>query len=370
MDEREIRKNALAFAERNLSIYTGFIHYKNIREKTRDVIPLVENILYGMTLVASLSKEKAEKGLKQLERLFAFFTTDGFVGYIHDFPRVYSDRPNVEIVLALSFFLKNYGKLIPSSSRSVIKSVLEKLISIVEKRELKPYDRLVFDTAVSRKSEKMPPVTTFEEYERTLLCSLLKEEKIELSWHEPLGVYAGPLEGVYYDGHSPCYSLVQQVVLGKEESSSSLYGALLKNGTCDAQITFESFPRYDILINHQKEEVSIHFAHHSLVAKGAMDVKLEENHIDFFLEEFEEVEFYFSNHSKSKVTVDGEKATAFYQQDKIVVEAEGASFTLSFHGTKNRFMGHIMLGNRPNQLVDCNKNFTLFDHKILLKKTF
>ncbi|MCH9621428.1 MAG: hypothetical protein S4CHLAM20_08480 [Chlamydiia bacterium] len=364
----KVLQNALEFCENHKSKYTGCIHFKNDREDTRDVIPIFENILYGMSLVSTLSKEKAEKGLAFIERLFHFSTENGFCGYVHDFPQVYQDKPNVWILLSLSYFLKHFSKVIPSSSRVKIESKRDELISIIQKRELKFIDQYVFETAMFKKPLDFEP-TSLSDYETLILCKLLREEDVTLPWHRELDVYTGSLPETYYEKHLPKSSLFSQLAIEQGVHISALYTALLPKNTYQDLISYPSFERDDLFVNHQEDLLSIHFDKHSIVAQGSFDLKVDGDHIDIFLDEFEEISFYFSDYLNSKVLIEDQKATAFYPQDKLTLQTEKKTLTLSFNCKKHSFMGHIMKGNRENQLIDCNQNFALFDHKIHLRTT-
>lgn len=366
--ETKIILDNLSFATKHKSIYTGCIHFKNKKEPTRDVIPLVENILYGIALVTTLSKEKAEKGFAFLERMFAFCTDNGFPGYIHDFPHVYNDRTNVDICLALSFFLKGYSKVIPVIHRTNIEAVKEKLITILKQRPLKPLDKYVFDTALFSNQRQDVEIDSVEVYEKVVLCKLLMKEKVTLPWHRYLNVYTGPLVDTFYEGHLPQETLFSLLTKGSSDDKISLFGALLPKDGWQGLIEFEPQEREDLFINHQKDMLSIHFDNHSIVAKGEMDINIQGNHIDIILDDFEEFSIYFSDRTNSQITVEGAKATAFYPENTVTLSTDNIELTMSFISKCNYF-GHIMKGNRYNQILDCNKNFSLFDHKILLKKT-
>lgn len=371
MRDSKILESALAFADEHKSIYTGCIHYKNEKEETRDVIPLVENVLYAVVLVTTFSKEKAEKGLAFLERLFHFCTEHGFVNYIHDFPHVYNDHANVDICLILSYFLKNYGKVIPSSYREKIEEIREKLVSILDAREkerpLKKMDSFVFKAALFKNSECT--VESLPEYERWLLCKLLMGEKVTLAYHKSLNVFTGPLLESYYKGYYPTESLISQIAKGGTIHVSALFAALLpKSGGADL-ITYEKEEREDLFVNHRDDELAIYFGKHSLVAKGPLDVFVTGDHIEILVDQFEEIAFFFTDYLGSKVLVGSEKATAFYPEDTLMLVTQEKSIRVKFTSKSGRFMGHIMKGNRHNQILDLSKNFALYDHKILLKAT-
>ncbi|MCH9617167.1 MAG: hypothetical protein SP4CHLAM5_03310 [Chlamydiia bacterium] len=371
MSDNKILESALAFAETHKSIYTGFIHYKNEREVTRDVIPLVENVLYGIALVTTFSKERAEKGLAFLERLFHFCTEDGFVSYVHDFPQVYNDRANVDICLCLSYFLKNYAKVIPSSSRLKIESMREKLVSILQKRDRKrplaKMDAFLFKTALFESSDLL--VDSLPEYERLVLCKLLMGERVTLAWHPSLNVYTGPLVESYYKGHLPAESLISQIAKGGSVHRSALFAALLPKSGWRDLVTYEREERDDLFVNHRGDDLAVYFGKHSFVAKGAIDLVVSGDHIDITIGEFEEMEFFFTDYKESEVLVDGQKATAFYPEDTLTLITAEKSITVRFIAKNHPFMGHIMKGNRGNQILDQAKNFALYDHKILLKET-
>jgi hypothetical protein len=368
MIDSKIFLDPLVFANKHLSIYTGCIHYKNNKESTRDVIALTENILYGMALVSSLSKEKAEKGLAFLDRMFHFLTPNGFPIYLHDFPYVYNDRANVDILLALSYFLENYGKVIPTLSRNKIKEVKEKLVAILKDRPLKGMDKILFSTATFQDFKEDFEISCLEEYEKQTLCKLLKGEKVVLPWHKTLKVYTGPLDGVYYNEFLPAETLFSFLTEGKGDTKIALFTSVFPKNSWGDLIEFETYPRQDLFINHQKNALSIHFQEHSIFIKAEVDIKVEQNHIDIILDEFEEFEIYFSDYKMSKILIDKEKATGFYPENTIFFITEDMQVSVRFIAKCN-FFGIIMKGNRPNQLLDCNKNFALFDHKILLRRT-
>lgn len=370
MIEVGILNYALEFAEERKSKYTGCIHFKNDREETRDVIPLVENVLYAIAMVASLSKEKAEKGLSFLERLFHFSTEDGFVGCMHDFPQVYRDRPNAWIALSLSFFLKNYSKVIPKAARELIEAQKEKLFDILTKRELKEIDQYIFDTARFKSEREDFDPSNLEELEILTLCKLLMEEEVTLPWHRELGCYAGPLEGVYYTKHQPQPSLISQLATGGQKHVSALYAALLPKKGLDKLIYYPTCERDDLFVGLDGKRLSIHFDDHSMVATGDLDVQVEDDHIQIIInDEFEEVAFYLSNPEKCQILVEEERATAFYPNQTLTLATENKQLTLSFLTKNQHFMGHLMRGNRETQLLDCEQSFTQFDHKILIRQT-
>jgi hypothetical protein len=368
MIDSKISLDAMDFANKHLSIYTGCIHYKSKREITRDLIPLTENILYAIALVTTLSKEKAEKGLAFLDRMFQFLTKNGFPSYLHDFPHVYNDRANVDICLALSFFLENYSKVIPLSSRKKIVEVKENLIAILKDRPLKGMDAYVFSIALFEKDSKQIAIGSLEEYERLVLCKLLSNQKVIFPWHKALKVYTGPLDGVYYEGSFPCDNLFSFLIEGKGEDKIALFTSFLPKNSWQQLIECETYEREDLFVNHQKDYLSVHFEEHSFFAKGEVDVKVKGDHMDIILDDFEEFEFFFSDFKGSKILVEGQKATGFYPENTLSFITNTKQLTVCFIA-KGNFFGHIMKGNRSNQLIDGNKNFALFDHKILLRKT-
>lgn len=361
-------QNALAFSEEHLSKYTGCIHYKSQREMTRDVIPMVENILYGAALVTTFSKEKAEKGLAFLERIFHFCTNEGFGSYLHDFPNVYNHHANVNICLALAFFLRNYGRFIPASSKSKIEKVLDQLKTVLESSSLNEIDTFIFESACFKTPLRCIEAKTQPEYEKLILCKLFLGQEVCLNWHRGLNVYTGPLAETYYIGHDPTESLISLLATGKGAAESSLFAALLPKTGISELITFKTFDREDLVVNHRDNLLSIHFGQHSFIAKGEIDVKVTNDHIDIMVDEFEEMEFFFTDTKGSKILVDGEKATAFYPEDIITLITPDKQITVKFISNKIRFIGHIMKGNRHNQILDCEKNFALFDHMILLSQ--
>ncbi len=366
MTDLSLVLNALAFSEEHLSKYTGCIHYKSQKEMTRDVIPMVENILYGAALVTTFSKEKAEKGLAFLERLFHFCTDHGFGSYLHDFPNVYNNHANITICLALAFFLKNYGRFIPASSKSKIEKVLDLLKNILSKSSLNEIDTFVFESACFKTPSTPIQAKTLPEYEKIILCKLFLGEEVCLDWHRALNVYTGPLAETFYNGHDPTDSLISLLATGKGAAESSLFAALLPKTGVQELITYKACEREDLVINHRDNLLSIHFGEHSFIAKGEIDLNITNDHIDIVLDEFEEIEFFFTDDNGSKILVDGQKATAFYPEDILTLMTPNKQITVKFISKKIRFIGQIMKGNRYNQILDCEKNFSLFDHMILL----
>jgi hypothetical protein len=370
MIDAKILNNALSFCDERKSKYTGCIHFKNDREDTRDVIPILENILFGISMVTTFSKEKAEKGIAHIERMFHFFTEHGFVGCMHDFPHVYSDRPNVWICLALSHFLENFSKVIPSSNRTKIEVVKNKLISILQTRKLGVIDQYIFDTALFKTERSEFEPKTLSEYETLVLCKLMMKEQVTLPWHKALGAYIGPLEGVSYKAFDRTPSLFTQLATNSGVHVSALFAALLPKKGVDDLISYPTFDRDDLFVNHGGDDLSIHFDNHTLTGKGSFDIVVEGDHIDIILDDFEEeIPFYLSDHGSSSLYIDDIRATAFYPKDTITLTTDNKSLTMKFTCKDHNFMGHIMKGNRPNQLLDCDRNFSLYDHKLLLRKT-
>ena len=369
MIESKILSNVNAFAEKYKSIYTGCLHYKNEREETRDVIALVENILYALSQITTYSLEKAEWGFAFLERLFKFFTPKGFPGAIHEFPHVYSDKANLDICLALTFFLKNYSKVVPKVHKLMIEGIKDQLLEILSKRELKPLDRYLFETCCLKSDRKEIEISTFFEYEKVVLCRLLMGEKVVLSWHKTLDVYTGPLLETYYKEGNPLSSLFTELIHGTGESHMSLFAALLPKKGWQKWLFFEEMEREDLYINHRAPFLSIHFEGASFVGQGNFTVTVCDDEVTIALDPFEDMDFYFTCSCNNFILVDGIKATVFYPEERVFLKSEKKTIILRFISQKEGFIGHIMRGNRLNQI---SKKPILFDHRIHLlglKKT-
>ena len=367
MIETKILSNVTKFADKYKSIYTGCIHYKSEQEETRDVIPITENILYAISLVTTFSLEKAEAGFAFLERLFKFYTKDGFPGGVHEFPNVYSDRPNVEICLALTFFLKNHSKVVPKAQKLMIETIRSNLLSILSQRSLKPVDNYIYQTCLLNEGRGKIEISTFAEYEKVILCKLLMGEKVTLPWHKTLDVYTGPLLGTYYRAQNPLSSLFSQLIHMEGDNNQCLFAALLPKTGWQELLAFEKMEVESVFINHQGSFLSVHFDRHSLIAQGNFDVKLDGDRIDITLDPFEEIDFFLTDCGWNSISIDGVAATAFYPEDKVILTTENRTLVICFHCNHHRFFGHIMKGNRPNQIVDVSGDFTLFDYRIHLK---
>ena len=121
-------------------------------------------------------------------------------------------------------------------------------------------------------------------------------------------------------------------------------------------------------MNHDRDLLSIHFSRHSFVGRGNFDVIVSDNRIEISLDEFAQMEFFFSDYLDSKILVDQQHATAFDQGESISLITEEKTVELLFISKKTKFMGHIMKGNRFNQQCE-SKDRCLYDHRIYLKKT-
>ena len=369
MVNQNILNQAKTFIEKHKSIYTGFIHYKSNKERSRDLVPLVENVLYAIARFSTLSKDEAEKGLQLLERLFHFYTENGFPAYIHDYPNVYNDRANVDIFLALSFFLKDYEKVIPREKKNKIQRIHTLLFQVLQSRPLKPVDAYVFAAALFQSNRAEIEMKTLSDYERVVLCKLLMNESVTIPWNHHLKIYTGPLEDRYYEDHKGEDNLFS--VLEGEESNhnSCLYTLLVMRRDLKSLISYQKSDRNDIFVNHSGEHLAIHFDEHSIVAQGQFDVALDGDCISIYLDSFDEIDFFFSANDGSEIFVGDKKVTVFNCEDELLLSTANSSFFLKFISTKHPFIGHIMKGNRKNQISNTTIDCILYDHRIQVRKT-
>lgn len=357
----------LNFAQRHVSKYTGFIHYKSRKEQTRDLIPITENILYAICLIKSLSREKAEKGFSQLERLFAFCTENGFVSNLHEYPAVFHDSTNVNVFIALHFFIEEFYSLIPKSVSIKIMEIKDHLQKVLENRELKGLDKKLFEAVLSNAFDDDEAYTSVHDVDRVLLVKLLLGESLDLSFHKPLNAYIGPLQDTYYDGESMTTTLSMFLSNPTDEDKVSLYAALLPKKFDWDKISYPIFDRDDLYVNNQDGLLSIHFDNSSIWAKGKYEVFVDGDHIEISTEAFEECAFFFSINKDNTILVEDSFATNFASTDTLTFNTKEKSLKVTFKCDQHDFTGILMRGNRDNQLIE-TRDFVFFDHKIFLRK--
>jgi hypothetical protein len=239
--------------------------------------------------------------------------------------------------------------VVPKVHKLMIEGIKDQLLEILSKRELKPLDRYLFETCCLKSDRKEIEISTFFEYEKVVLCRLLMGEKVVLSWHKTLDVYTGPLLETYYKEGNPLSSLFTELIHGTGESHMSLFAALLPKKGWQKWLFFEEMEREDLYINHRAPFLSIHFEGASFVGQGNFTVTVCDDEVTIALDPFE--------------------ATVFYPEERVFLKSEKKTIILRFISQKEGFIGHIMRGNRLNQI---SKKPILFDHRIHLlglKKT-
>lgn len=247
-------------------------------------------------------------------------------------------------------------------------------------------------------------------------------DHLQATWHRGTGSYAGPSLKESQEGEEPqvsLYDLFCGYFSGNfsdralKESSTHLEAVLIPisderfqslNYPLEVQGTIQGanwflyhaegfaysyIEKGKIEINQALEKRfhpfkmlwgNLHRAH-TLVCQGgnAKSIKMTNTEMIFDIEGPADVEdreknreilFFIDAHEGLEFFISEQKASTFLLDEIVLVKDQYLSFNLSFHleEGEGRFLGHLMLGNRPSQLnIKGNARFNAYDWQIFLR---
>ncbi len=325
---RQLTELAVAAGRRLQSDETGFLHLG-------DVIPVVDNFLFALALLRSLTKEAMSEAREIITRLLPFEAEEGFPSALHQYPQ---GNPRLARPLKpiLSFMLDTF----PLALGAQLTSELEALSARLGEQEPYPRDRLT--------------------------------EGVVRDIHGPTGLYAGPPSGEQQRGLEPAVTFLDLQIAAAsghfakrtlEPQRVHLQGALIRPEQKKLELTEGPSWAYGA-----GEALRLVWGDRQLTrtlllpgVKGVREVGAQ------LQMELTEPKLFLPLVEGLTIRVNGQTATCFALGDLIQVSDGAFNMDLRFEG-EGRCTGHIHRGNRPGQLLaKGGGRFDAYDWHIFLR---
>lgn len=352
LDRKQLVDLALAAGQKFLSPQTGLIHLCYEDERSKETIPLFENLCYCLALFRTHALDHVQEAKERLSHLLHFRYEDGrFPIYLHQYPKVTgSYRTAYPLYLIDHYFAKVIGEPLRSKIRDHLTLPLPpEMITSSKEAGLLALHR-------SCLGESIEPLKEF--WDPTLQCYIgpLGEERQR----------QGEMETTLFDlfmGSSPRILKPHPV---------HLHAALVTTGEKEGSPAHAHLPEpvgkgYH-LFRHLWEERDLL---HTLVCQ---DKAMKREEMTFLYptevpdeKNRNELTFYTNRYEEKTVLINGEKGTIFHLGDKITIQTPNKTVTLVFHLVEGEgdFLGQLSFGNRPAQIE--THDYTAYDWKISLR---
>jgi hypothetical protein len=352
LDRKQLVDLALSAGEKFLSPQTGLIHYCYEDERSKETIPLFENLCYCLALFRTHTLDHVLSAKERLKHLLAFQYEEGrFPVYLHQYPNIVG---SYRTAYPLYLIDKHFAKVIEEPLRSQIR------------KELKL---------------PLPPQTITSSKEAGLVAlhrSALGQnlDPLKVLWDPILDLYCGPLgaerarqgeiETTLFDlfmGSSPrilkphpIHLHASLVFYGEEEGDKVEIGAPepLGKGYHLFRYAWAEGDHLHTLVCQDKE-----------IKKEGMTFIYQEKIPDE--KHFNELTFYTDRSPEKTILINGEKGTIFSLGDRVTIHTPSKTVTLTFHLAEGEgdFLGQLSFGNRPAQIE--TRDFVAYDWKITLR---
>lgn len=352
LDRRQLVDLALSAGRKFLSPQTGLVHYCYEDERSKETIPLFENLCYCLALFRTHALDHVQEGKERLEHLLAFRYDDGrFPVYLHQYPNV---KGSYRTAYPLYLIDQYFAKVIEEPLRSKIRKNLElplppKVITSSKEAGLMALHR-------SCLGQNLDPLKEF--------------------WDRGLNLYIGPL-GEERQRQGEIETTLFDLFMGAsprilKPHPIHLHAALVTYGeevgeSVTAQPSEPVGKGYHLF--RQVWEEGDHL--HTLVCQ---DKGIKREELTFIYpeeipneKELNELTFYTDRHNEKTLRINGEKGTVFHLGDKVTIHTPSKTLTLSFHLAEGEgeFLGQLSFGNRPSQIE--THDLTAYDWKITLR---
>lgn len=192
---RQMRELALQCGRSKQSSQTHYIHfcYQHAEDEKQDTIPLVENVLFALTLFNTRSSENISEAKGIIERLLSFQSLEGafmkgnFPVYLHEYPACSDYYTGVQLLAPFYWILKSYQSVLGSELKlrleAASKSLLQHCLQI--QKEKQPSYHIAIRIAAAAKSFGLffnQPL--LEQEGDALLAELLSEGEVS-AWYSP-----------------------------------------------------------------------------------------------------------------------------------------------------------------------------------------
>lgn len=411
---RKINEAALAYGKKKKSEQSGYLHlfYHSKDDQPDLTIPLLENCLYAWSLLLSKTAEQIAEGKALLEKLLHFQTEKGFPTYLHEFPEV-KDR-------VLCFHLFSCFEGILSSFHAVLGPDLKGKLEASKKRLFQNCEEALRDFSVPTHAQvRVAVIVQDAQWLKKLsenpkwlspndlgamLAALLTYypnlsdspwssfwEGLQKDWHAGTMSYQGKSKQEYQNGFEPQATLLDMVmgVVYEQVSKRSLSeGAHLLQAGYLTGIKI-SLPAVKTPFQITLDPFRCHWGSlervHTLVCMGGnsrlIQATKQGNEVEMVFdldplpdtedkERLREIVFYLDYAEAHAIRFNGASSNTFQMGDLIEIESHPLRGCLQFEVLEGsgQWMGHLMRGNRPNQIAAKGSNrFQSYDWQIILR---
>ena len=417
---RKINEAALIAGRKRKSMQTGFLHlhYHMKDDQPELTIPILENFLYAWTLLRSRTAENILEAKNHLEKLLPFQTDQGFPLYLHDYPQV-KDR-------VLSFHLLGVFAGIIDGFKTVLGSELKGRLEQGSEELWKNCQEALQDFNVPFPAQvraacaaKLLKLSNGEDHLKSLVNlswhttedlgvivaalytvypSLVGTpwedfwEKLRSNWHVSTQSYIGEVKQEYQFGFEPQATLLDLVMgiyyekLSKRAVAETphLLQAPWVPLICEEVAAVDEVP-FSLMINPFRchwgnierahtlaclggNARAVHYAHQGKEVEIVFELDTLPDTDD--KEKLREVVFYLDHADVHQVRFSGTSSTTFQLDNPVEIISGSFSAKLQFSVLEGsgQWMGHLMRGNRPNQLAAKGANrFQSYDWQIILR---
>ncbi len=391
--KRKIIELALQAARKRLSPQTGYVHFYaedpyNIRQ---DTIPTIENFSYVHALFRSKLVENIQEGKLLLDSLLKFEVNGNYPVYLHQFPTCEDTQLSSHLLPIFFYLIKDFKVVLGEALVGQIEATTSRIVKYLQSREdlskLSLHRLLAFLGTCDLGSWYPESQAAWAEW---CICAQMIDYPIEeavTQFNEKHFVFIGKTKDRLQEGLEPAVTLLD-LFMGEYFQDFSARSLLAHPSHLRASI-IHPFAKKDVktketpfiaLIEEDKRQcLTLYWGDcsqtHSLAIeakKGSWKVSQKGSHI-FELEytpeetlatEEDSVEcaLYVSAHKDVTLRVNDIQATAFHEEDLIVVTSLNQKIGIRFSTENGKWIGHISKANRSFQKR--TENYSAHDWKI------
>ena len=354
--KREYTEKSLSVFSKYLSIHTGFIHYCYEDERSRDTIPVFENLCYCLSLFRTSLVDNILLGREILAQIMRYQDADGnFPIYLHQFPKTFNVN---RVMYPLYLLVKHFSKIIP-----------QKLFDQLNHRLVLPQ----IPQSISNSRDAGYVALNY-------LCRDQSIQALKHLWDYDKNIYCGPLGNERQRGLDLDVTLFD-IIMGQLEEKKCehpifMHASLLFD-TENSALPAEDIPPlcrpkpagkgFHLFRKSWRDSCQIH----TLVCQ---DKHLTYEDGQFFYPEQiiddkvqSELNLYTEKSSEKNILVNGDRSTVFQLGDEITIVTKTRKFICSFSlvNGEGEFIGRVSFGNRPSQVLPSAT--TGFDWRISLR---
>ena len=345
---------ALDAGHRYLSAQTNLIHFCYEDERSKETIPIFENLCYVLALFRSLTQANVQEGKERLKHLLSYRSEAGhFPTYLHQYPK---DSGSYRTLYPLFLLDKHFHRVIEEPLRSEVQKHL---------------------------TLPLPPEMITSSRDAGLMalhlsCQGKGLDSLAPYWDPDKQLYRGPL-GSERQRKGEIETTLFDLFMGSSPRILKPHPIHLHASLVFPHDPIAHFPKIAHRLPkpvgkgfHLYRKVWEEKEHlHTFVCQEK-EITLQGNvfvYPEKIPEEKKRMElsFYTDYHPNTEIRINGEKGTVFRLGDRITIHTATQTHTFSFEIVKGEgtLVGHISQGNRPSQLL--THDFTAYDWKMGLR---